>query len=120
MTDATEYMEQLPKAVSIPTAAPLKIQRINAAGQPHDAGEFVRYADHVVCMLNPSGTRLTNDDRATNALMQGVIDCVAECEQELTFAGFMVQEQRRDDGQLLSVRLVACDRIGDVTVPRVA
>lgn len=117
MTDATEYMEQLPKAVSIPTVTTMKIQRCDAAGQPQDDGEFVRHADYVVAMLNPDGTRLTNDDRATNALMQGVIDCVAECEQDPLFAGFQVQEQRRD-GQLLSVRMVACDRIGDVAVPR--
>lgn len=106
-----------PIAASMATVAPMKIQRFNMNGEPDIDGDYVRYADHVVCMLNPSGTRLTNDDRATNALMQGVIDSVAECEQDELFAGFQVQEQRRN-GQLLSVRLVACDRIGDVAVPR--
>lgn len=63
---------------------------------------------------------ITRDDVATGALLQSILDIVAECDQEPTFCGFQVLEQRNaSTGALLAVRLVAHDNIGGIVAPRV-
>lgn len=84
-----------------------------------NTGDWVKYDDHLRAQLNPSGTPLTKDDDAAYRLLQNILDAVAECEGDDTFAGFQIQEQRNSEGKLLSVRLVPCDRIGGVVAPRV-
>jgi hypothetical protein len=81
-------------------------------------GEFVRYEDHVAAMLNPMGHQLTRDDKATNKLLQHIINNIANEEQSTDFAGFQFHRATNDEGELLFMALVPCDNIAGITAPR--
>lgn len=60
------------------------------------------------------------DEAACAALLRSVVDLVAECDMQPSFCGFQVIEQRNTaTGELLAIRLIAHDKIGDIVSPRV-
>ncbi len=72
-------------------------------------------ADLAICR---GDTPLSRDDAATKALLQNILDIVAEVEDDPAFAGFQIQEARNAAGQLISIRLMPCDNHAGVVAPR--
>lgn len=60
----------------------------------------------------------SRDPEATRALLQHILDIVAEVEEDPNFAGFQLQEARNDLGKLLAVRLMACENVAGVVSAR--
>lgn len=85
-----------------------------------ESGEYVKFADHRMAMLNPLNTSLCKDMPALYHLLQFILDNIADLEQSPDFAGFKMQRATNDEGELLYIRLLPCDKIGDVTVTRIA
>jgi len=87
---------------------------------PPRGDAFVKYDDHIAAMLNPMNTVLCRDMPSLYKLLQFIIDNIADLEQSPDFAGFQMQRAVNDQGELQFIRLVPCDKIGDVTVARIA
>jgi len=81
-------------------------------------GEWVKYDDHIAAMINPLNTSLCRDMPAFYKLLQFMLDNIADLEQSPDFAGFKLQRATNDEGELQFIRLVPCDKIGDITSPR--
>ena len=117
--------EQIEAVDAAPEAA--KIQRYqvhyddDAGSIEHvesDTGPFVYYEDHLMAMLNPLNTALCKDMPAVYRMLQFLLDNIADLEQEPSFAGFQIQRATNDQGELQFIRLIPCDKIGDITVAR--
>lgn len=111
-----------------PAAKPevAKIQRYDVRTDVHDnaygredmSGEWVKYDDHIAAMVNPLNTSLCKDMPAFYKLLQFLLDNIGDLEQSPDFAGFKLQRATNDEGELQFIRLVPCDKIGDITSPR--
>lgn len=110
------------------------VERVDHHGtlseQYHDGGRWVDFEDYKYGLESikeayeadlatyKGTTPLSRDDAATRALLQNILDIVAEVEGDPAFAGFQTQEARNSEGKLLSVRLMPCDSYSGVVAPR--
>lgn len=105
--------------------APERIPFFNLAASPvadpmtpAPEGDWLRRSDFMRAMLNPHGHQLTKNDAAIYKLFQHILDATVTAEQDPAFCGYQMEELMTGDGLLLGIRLVACETVGDVAVPR--
>ena len=116
-----ETVTEHPAAEQVSKIQRIKVESVDQGQLEHiesSDGPFVYYVDHVSAMLNPMGHQLTRDDKATNKLLQHIINNIANEEQSNDFAGFQFHRATNDEGELLFMALVPCDNIAGITAPR--